>query len=242
VRTSLLASAAVLLSLLSGCTSTEAGTASPASGGSVATGSSAADTPPDADSLESAVLQEGDLPSGWTGEPHEESSDGDDDTAALLECIGAEDNSADEVDEAHSPDFSSADGSGISSSATSFRSQEAIDADVAMLTDPAAPGCYADQLSVVLEDSGLPAGTTVGEPRVEFTAGNGDGPSNVVATVTGSIPVTVNGQRISFYFDVAFITGRLTEATVEFFGIGAPVAADLQETLVATVADRVAAL
>jgi hypothetical protein len=242
--------AVVLLSVLAGCSSSESGTASPASGGASA-GSSAADssgtaeTPPSADALQSAVLQDEDLPAGWRGTAYDPSSDDDDDddgTAALLKCIGAEDNSADEVEEAHSPDFSSEEGSSISSSATSFRSQEAIEADVAVFSDPAAPGCFAEQMSTGLADSGLPAGTTVGEPQISFTAGSGGGPSNVVASATGTIPVTVSGQQITFYLDVAFITGRLTEASVEFFGVGAPVPADLQSSLVAAVADRVDAL
>src|SRR3712207_8783374 len=47
-----------------------------------------------------------------------------------------------------------------------------------------------------------------------------------------TIPLTVNGQQITFYIDVAFITGRLTEASVEFFGVGSPVPAALQSSLV----------
>ena len=230
-----------LVTVLSACTTTEAGTATPASGSA---GSSAdAGAPPSLDSLQAAVLQDADLPAGWRGEPSD--GDSEDDAgvgAAFLRCVGGEDNSADEVDEAHSDDYSSAEGSGISSSATSFRSQEAIDSDVAVLTDPAAPGCFAEQMRTVLESSGLPAGTTIGNPQISLEAGSGDGPDNVVATATGTIPLTLQGQQITFYIDAAFITGRLTEASVEFFGVGAPVDTDLQDALVETVADRVAAL
>lgn len=239
--------ATALAALLSGCTSSEAGSASPASGsspaGSSASSSSAAEgTPPTATALQAAVLQESELPAGWTASPYEADPGDDSGAAGLLKCVGGRDTSPDEIDEEHSPDFSSAEGSTISSSASSYRSQQDIDDDVAVFTNPAVSGCLSDQLSTLLESSGLPAGTTVGDPQVSITPGSNGGPDNVIATLTGTIPLTMAGQQITFYLDMAFITGRFTEAEVDFFGVGAPVPADLRSSLVTTVATRVGAL
>ena len=233
-----------LAALLSGCSSEVDGTASEAtsSTGGAASSSAADAEPPAADALQAAVLQPSDLPAGWTAQP----ADGNDEndaagTKALLACVGGRDTSPDEVDEAEA-DFATADGSTVSSSATSYRSQQDVDDDVAIFTDPAASGCFAQAFGSLGDTSDLPPGTTVGTPQLTITPGNGGGPANVVATGTGSIPVTVSGMQITFYVDVAFITGRQTEASVGFFGIGAPVPSELQSSLVETVAGRVGAL
>ena len=244
-RPSGLLAALAVAALLSGCTAEQAGTASPAdtsTGSRSASSSAAGDTAPPAAALESAVVQPSDLPAGWTGEPYVDDSDDEEQSAALRECVGARDTSSEEIDEAHSADFSTASGSTISSSATSYRSQDAIDDDVAALTGPAVSGCFTEAFGQLADSSDLPPGTTIGDARFTVTPGSGDGPANVVATGNGTIPMTVNGRQITFYVDVVFMTGRLTQAQVGFFGIGAPVPAELQSSVVTAMAGRVDAL
>jgi hypothetical protein len=239
--------AVALASVLSGCGSSVTGTATPASGSasassSAATSSAGTATPPTAAALQAAVVQPTELPAGWTGTPHQASPDEAASNAALLKCVGARDTSPDQVNDEHSPDFATSTGSSISSAATSYRSQQDIDDDVAVLTNPKVSGCFTDQMLAVLNSSGLPEGATIGAPRIQITAGSNGGPGNVVAAGTGTIPVTVDGQQITFFLNVAFITGRLTEGEVDFFGIGTPVPADLQSSLVTAVAARVGSL
>lgn len=235
-----------LVTVLTGCGSSVTGSASEASGSassgsSSASSSSSAGSAPTAAALQAAVVQAGELPAGWTGQPYEDDS-GDAGQAALLACLGVRDTTPDQIDDEHSPDFSTTEGSSISSSATSYRSQQDVDDDVAALTEPSASGCFADQLSSLVNSGGLPEGATVGDAQISVEPGSNGGPSNVVATGNGSIPVTVDGQQITFYFGVAFMTGRMTEAEVDFFGVGAPVPADLQSSLVDAVGTRVGAL
>jgi hypothetical protein len=246
-RPSGLLAALAVAALLSGCTTEEAGTASPAdtsTGSSPASTSVADGAAPSAPALESAVVQESDLPRGWTAEPYEDDSDDEDQDqqAALLECVGARDTSSEEVDEVHSPDFTTDTGSTISSSATTYRSQDAIDDDVAALTGPAVSGCFTEAFGQLADSQDLPAGTTVGDAQFTVAPGSAAGPTNIVAIGSGTIPMTVSGRQISLYIDVVFMTGRLTQAQVGFIGIGAPVPDDLQSSVVTAMADRVGAL
>ena len=74
-----------------------------------------------------------------------------------------------------------------------------------------------------------------------MTPGSGGGPRNVVGHGAGRINVTTGGQVVNLYLNVAFITGPLIEAQVDFQGIGAPVPLATRTAAIATVAARVAA-
>jgi hypothetical protein len=154
----------------------------------------------------------------------------------MYKCIGARNTNPDKVAEADSDDFSLGNAT-ISSSASSYRSQSDLNADIAMLHSPKVSSCLGQTLTKQLTAS-LPAGATIQPASIKVTPGSAGGPANVVATATGTIRVEANGQEIPFYMTAAFITGPLIEANVNTVNIGTPVTASVVEPLVATVATR----
>jgi hypothetical protein len=241
------AGAVALVTVLSGCGASAAGSTTQASGkasprSTAASSSPVPPPPPTAAALQAVVVQQSEMPSGWTGQPYQASPDDNAGNAGFLRCVGARDTRPDQASDQHSPDFSTADGATVSSSATSYHSQQDVTDDVSVLSNPKASDCFATQMRAMLSSSGLPAGAKMGTPKVVITPGSSGGPSNVKGTGTGTVTVTVSGTRMTFYLNVAFISGRLTESEVDFFGVGTPVPSALRSTLIAAVATRTAAL
>lgn len=188
--------------------------------------------------LAKIVLQATDLPTGWKGTPYKPDPGDAADQAAMVHCVGARNTDKDKVAEAHSDDFALGDAS-ISSSATSYRSQSDLDADVAMLHSPKVSPCF-DQLLKKQLATSLPAGATIESALIKVTPGSTGGPANVVAAGTGTVKLSANGQQVALYVSVAFITGPLIEAEVDTDTIGTRIPASVVQTLVATMATRAA--
>ncbi len=244
--------------LAAGCTSTVHGTASaaqtsPATSRTAPASSSATSTTPTAPSstpdappagtaqLTAINLTAADLPADWTSSPSDSDSDsGDDqDQAALVACVGGTNTDPDKVTEVDSPDFSMNDAD-VSSSATSYKSQSDIDADVALINSPKISACYQQLLKSEVGTS-LDPGSTVDAVALNITSGSSGGPNNVVGTINGTITVTDSGQQITLYLAVAFITGPKIEAEVDFESPDQPISATLFGSLVNAVATRAAA-
>jgi hypothetical protein len=229
---------ACTVALLGGCSQSVEGTAT------AAPGSSARPTPAGEQELSSVVLQPADLPSGWTAgpaaadrsDPADHPADSVD--AAMLTCTGGTDTSADEVASADSATFTHGDVV-LSSSATSYRSQDSVDADVAALTDPRVPDCLETYVRDGLAPE-LPDGATVDDVAVSVTPRSGGDPDGVVATATADVTVTAAGQALPVHLTVVFLTGPLLEATVQAASFGADVPADVLDSAVAAVAARAA--
>ena len=231
------------VALLAACSSSSSKAPSTrTAGGSTPTSSGPATSstaPPAALSqLQKIVLQAADLPTTWKGTPYQADPSDAANEAALVKCVGARNTTSDKAAEAHSQDFALGQTS-ISSSASSYRSQSDVDADVTMLASPKLSPCYEQLLKGELAKT-LPAGATIESATVKITPGSAGGPTNVVATGSGTIKVKVNGQQVVLYTTVAFITGPLIEAEVDAESVGAPVPASLVQSLVATVANRAA--
>lgn len=188
--------------------------------------------------LSAMVLHAADLPSGWTGTAFQAGPTDAANQAAFAACVGDPGAPSARVAEVHSPDFSMG-ATTISSQAASERSPDDVTRASAALTGPKAPGCYRSLATSGLRSS-LPAGSTVGALDVKVTAGSSGGPSNVVATAHVTVTVTVTGQQVTVYVDIAFIASGLVEAEVDFENAGAPLDAALQRQLVHVVAARVA--
>ena len=188
--------------------------------------------------LKEIVLQAADLPTGWKGTPHKADPSAAADQAALVKCVGGRNTDPDKVAEAHSEDFALGDAS-ASSSASTYRSQSDVDADVAMLHSPKLSPCFDKMVRKELATS-LPAGATIESAAIKITPGSAGGPANVIATGTGTIKVRLDGQQVAFYLSVAYITGPLIEAEVDIFNVGTPVPASQVMSLVAAVATRAA--
>jgi hypothetical protein len=220
----------------SNTTSTVGSTSAPSSSSPAA---SPSPSPASLPQLQKIVLQPTDLPAGWKATPYQADPTDAADQAAWVKCVGARNTDADIVAEADSDDFTRGDAY-ISSYATSYRSQSAVDADTGALLSPKASPCEEQLLKKQVATS-LPAGAKVESVSVNITPGSAGGPANVVATGVGTIKVSASGQQLVFYLTVAFITGPLIEAEVESENVGRPVRASLVNSLVATVANRAAA-
>ncbi len=188
--------------------------------------------------LKKMVLQPQDLPAAWKGTPYQAQAGQASDDAALSKCVGGRDTQHDKVAEAHSADYTMGNGM-ISSSATSYRSQSDIDADVEMLHNRKLEGCLEQMVKKDLATS-LPAGSKVEAASIKITPRSAGGPSNVVATGTGIVKLSANRQRAAVYLTFAFITGPLIEADVQTETLGAPLPASMLKSLVASVAGRAA--
>jgi hypothetical protein len=228
------------LVLLAGCGSSASKTTTSASGTQTPSSSSPAASnsasPASLAQLNKIVLQPSDLPQGWKGTPHKADPSDAAAQAAVVKCVGARDTDSDKVADTDSEDFA-LDQASISSSATSYRSQSDIDADIAFVHSPKLSGCYTALVKKELGTS-LPGGATIESATIKITPGSAGGPANVVATGSGTITVNANGQQVAVYLSVAFITGPLIEAELDAENIGAPVPAALFKSLVATVAAR----
>jgi hypothetical protein len=206
--------------------------------GSPATSASAAATPASLSQLKKIVLQPADLPSGWKATPYQPDPNSAAEDAALAACVGARNTDGDRVAEANSDDFGHGDAS-VSSSASSYRSQSDLNADIVTLHSPKLSACFAQTAKKQLASS-LPAGSEVTSAAIKITPGSAGGPANVIATGTGTVKVQASSQQVAVYLTVAFITGPLIEAEVDTENAGAPLPASVVNPLVATVATRAA--
>jgi hypothetical protein len=227
---------AVLLVLVAGCSSPASGPSPSAS----ARVSAPAPSPASPAQLELIVLHTADLPAGWTGSPHVPDTSSAADAAEMAACVGVPNSEKNKVSEANSDSFALGDAT-ISSSASSYRSQSDIDTDLALLTNPKTAQCYEQLMKKTLATS-LPAGATVDSTSFTITPGSAGGPANVAATLTGTVTVSVSGQKVEVYPTIVFITGKQLEAEVDVMNLGSPVPAATMSTIVAAVATRAAAV
>jgi hypothetical protein len=237
-RTPLYAGVAALIVIAGGGTAYalagHGGSPSPATGSTA----QAAAKPASLSQLKKIVLQRGDVPSSWKAAPYQPDPNDAANNAALMRCVGARDTDSDKVAEANSDNFNLGNAS-IASSATSYRSQSDLVSDVATLHSPKLSACFGQMMKKELAAS-LPKGATTKSASIKITPGSAGGPSNVVATGTGTIEIQLNGQQVQAYLTVAFITGPLIEAEVDAENVGSPVPASVVKPLVAAVANRAA--
>ena len=212
---------------------------SPAAVSSPAVSSPAAAGPPATPQTTAIALQPADLPAGWTGTPSDPNPTAAADSAQLARCMGARDTYPDETGDSNSDDYS-LDNASISSEVTSMRTADDVKADTAIVTNPKIDTCYGQLAEAQLRE-GLPAGSTLKSESFVFTPGPAGGPKNVVATAAGKVELTVNSEVEDLYVNVAFITGPLIEAEVDFTNLGAPVPTTLRSSLIAKIAARAAA-
>jgi hypothetical protein len=234
--------AAGCVAVLAACGGSSSKTASTVGGSGAPPSSSPAASPSASPApmsrLQKIVLQPTDLPAGWKGTPYQADPSAAADQAAFARCVGVRNTDVDKVVEANSQDFALGDAS-ISSSATSFRSQSDVDADVAALHSSKFAPCVEQLLKKQIVTS-LPAGATVESVSIKITPGSAGGPTNVVANAAGTVKVSMSGQQVVLYLTNTFITGPLIEAVLETDNVGRPVRASLVKSLVASVANRAA--
>jgi hypothetical protein len=184
------------------------------------------------------IVRPTDLPTGWTATAYQDGGGNHAAQASLVKCIGGKDTSADKFNETHSDDYALNDQATISSQAERFKSQDDVAADTALLASPKASACYIAETKASLGT--VASGTKVDGISIKITPGSAGGPKNVVATGAGTISITVSGQTVKAYLNVAFIAGPKIEAEVDFNGFGTPTDTALRTSVIKAVADRVA--
>jgi hypothetical protein len=226
--------AALALAACSSSTSGKPSTSSPKSSTGAASSTSAASGgggAPTKDKLTSFQLTAADLPSTWKGTAADNSDTSvDQEEVKLASCLGVPDSGSKRDAQVSSDDFALGDAT-ISSQATSISSQAIIDQDAKGITGPKATPCIKQ----------LPAGAKIDRVDITVTPGSGGLGSNVIATASGAIVITVSGQQVSAYVNVAFIAGKLVEAEVDAESVGAPIDQTVMSKAVTAVAKRVAA-
>lgn len=213
------------LALIAGC-----GTSSPKAAPTV--------KPASLDTLKKIVLQPSDMPAGWAGTPYQADASDAADNAAMAKCLGVRNTEKDKVAEANSDDYALGN-AGVSSSASSYKSQSDLDTDIAMLHSTKMSTCF-DQFARTKLTSSMPQEAKIDRVSITVTPGSAGGPINVVATGKGTITVTVSHERVSLYLTFAFITGPLIQAEVDTENVGAPVPTSVVNRLVTAVATRAA--
>ena len=188
--------------------------------------------------LAEVVLRSSDLPASWHATPAAADTSDSQENAEIATCAGGKDTNADALTSVQSDNFS-VQGLTVSSSATRFKSQADIDADIALLKRPKIASCYKTLLVKELTAS-LPAGSTLGTVSVVVHAGPHGAAPNVAGTLHADIAVTVRSHKTTVYDDDAFVAGSLTEALVSYEGVGSPVPATVQAQLTAITAERCA--
>ena len=188
--------------------------------------------------LQKVVVQQSDLPSGWKGSPPSiEASQVGNVVSAVYTCIGGTTiNNKNEIEQVNGDDFTQGQNT-ISSSATSFKTQQEIDNRVKLLLDPKADACFTSTLKSTLGK--VVPGAKVASAQVHVVKGYPGAPSNVAASATAQLALSIAGQTEPIYLSAAFIKGTLLGATVEFLGVGSPIDASVQTKAVTDVANRV---
>ncbi len=195
--------------------------------------------------LAQMVVQYGDVP-GWQMSPTSDLSEGDklassDDAeeASFLSCLGgARDTSSDVIGNAYSPEFSSGTSS-VSSSATSYRTEDDVRSDDAVLASPKLADCTKSALQGEFQAL-LPAGDSVTGMTTTYSPRSALDPANVVATMTLIAKATTVGGPVTAYVTQVYIHGPQVEVLVQFDGHNAPFPTALQKAVVAKVAARAA--
>lgn len=170
---------------------------------------------PSHDTLAGIVLQPSDLP-GYTSKP----STPDDDTTQqqVVACVGSTSvNPADKIEEVKSDDFSQG-STTVSSSATSYKTQAAVDALTAVIRDPKAQGCLEQSLKQQLAASGA----TVKSIDLTVTTQIPGAPPSVIALLKGQVDVAAQGQEATIYLAQAFLAGKQLTGTVNLESINTP--------------------
>lgn len=188
--------------------------------------------------LKTIVLRSADLPSSWKAAAHTPDPSESANNAAMVACVGTRNTESDQVATANSDDFANQSAS-ISSSATSYKSQSDLDSNTAMLRSSKLGPCFEQMMNKQLKAS-LQAGSSIESTSIKITPGSAGGPSNVIATGTGTIKIKVSGQAVPVYLTVAFIKGPLIVAEVDGENIGSPVPASVVNSAVNSVATRAA--
>ena len=191
----------------------------------------------DRTALKAIVLQQSDLPTGWTGAAYQPDPTDAKNKAQFAQCTGHRNTESDKVSEVHSDDY--------------IPGRTALLAgDQLLLGRRGGRGqgrdaeLEGDQLLRAVgeaRDPGrLPSGMKVERLSVQISKPSVGDPSNVIAWGDATVVVSQDGQQTTVYTAAAFIVGPLVEAEIDFTNVGSPIPASVRQQLATIVAERAA--
>jgi hypothetical protein len=188
--------------------------------------------PPIRKVMQSVILQLSDFPPSWRSFPPPASQN--DLLGELATCTGVPLDDA-SVATVHYGEFRK--GSQIiTSSAVGFDANHPASQRGAALSDPRADDCMAEAVRDRVLDA-LP-GATIDSSQFTVQSGGVNVAVNWIGSATGTFTVTDNGQQTKVYIDTVFLYGRNFYCDITFLGVGQPVAAFVEGTLIDDVALR----
>lgn len=192
--------------------------------------------------LQGILLKQAEVPAGYTSvTPSPDSSDDASSAQQLIACVGgiSANPQQDKVDKVES-EFSNPQHASLSSDATSYKSQDDVDALVSVIKSPKADTCFNELIKKELQTS-VPSGTKIGNLSVHLTPGSSGGPSNVVGTANASVTIASGqGQSITVHLVSVFISGKQLAASVDAETLGGPIDTTALGKAVLAVAGRAA--
>lgn len=219
-------------------TSVESSTSAPAPSSTLQYASVA-----DAEKAHSLVLQQSEFPPGWTSSPHKESASGQETGKQLSACVGRPDSATYETADVHGPDFEMGTGTSalkVESDATYVKTRADAEADFAALSGPKLPGCFKDLFGKTLEGDAATQGVSLKSSAFDaqpVAQQYGDG------TVRYRLTATLQGPRgeATIYLDLVAMFKDRAEVDAIFSTFGQPFPAELEDSLVSALGNKLAA-
>lgn len=207
-------------------TSTSSDTGSGGSGPSTAT-------------LKSIVVQQSDLPAGWTGKPAAAETDQDKDLDAQLAVCTGSTSSGDQnqLQKIQSDDYTMGE-STVSSDVSSYPSESDVQMQVAILKSPKAQSCLNSLLQKEIAST-LPSTAKIETSGIVLNTAS-QGIANLAGTANGKIAISVKGQTVTVYIGAAFFVGNQITGEVTFSSVNTPISSTFANPIVEAVAKRAA--
>lgn len=178
----------------------------------------------DEDLAEAAVLVVSDLPAGFAESPDDEGPDGDDEDDPFDKCLGS---AGDELEaattaEADSPQFEKGDTTLAGSSAVVFKTEADARGTIQLLASAKGRTCFNEAIAQGFEEGFEEEGAAA--PDLETSVGALSFPrvGDEVVSYRARIDFTVEGQELSFPFDLVFVRKGRTIGFYFFGNLGAP--------------------
>ena len=108
---------------------------------------------------------------------------------------------------------------------------------VALFTSPKSSACLTTELQKSIPTT---AGVTFSDVAVTTSGRLAGQPSDVAVNLAETMVASANGNSIKVSASVVFLAKNLTMTEVDFFGLGSPVPADVQQSVIAKLAAKLA--
>ena len=239
--------AALLVSACGSSSKSSSTSSSSTSSSSSSSGRTAEELAADQQTAQTIVLKIDDFPSGWKAKARPPSTADTPEAKAatkkFADCLGVDPALVDDNDpteaKARSDKFTNGDQE-VDSTATVPANTDHKDEILGAFRKSEAVGCFEDFINEAfkssLSSSSLPPGTQIG--KISVTSGDITGVHGEVINFQATIPITAQGQSITFFSDTLFVLKGRATFDFTFDNVNAPFPADLAAQLANTSIDR----